>query len=80
MQIGPEQGAFMGLLVKLMGARKIVEFGTFTGYSALAMALAGAERIHCADVSREWTDIARRYWRRRALTTGSTCRSVAATR
>jgi predicted O-methyltransferase YrrM len=63
MQIGPEQGAFMGLLVKLMGARKIVEFGTFTGYSALAMALAGAERIHCADVSREWTDIARRYWR-----------------
>ena len=40
MQIAPEQGAFMGLLVKLMGARKIVEFGTFTGYSALAMALA----------------------------------------
>jgi O-methyltransferase len=63
MQIGPEQGAFMGLLVKLMGARKIVEFGAFTGYSALAMALAGAERIHCADVSRAWTDIARRYWR-----------------
>lgn len=63
MQIGPEQGAFMGLLVKLMGAKKIVEFGTFTGYSSLAMALAGAERIHCADVSREWTDIARRYWR-----------------
>ncbi len=62
MQIGPEQGAFMGLLVKLMGATKVVEFGTFTGYSSLAMALAGAERIHCADVSREWTDIARRYW------------------
>ncbi|MFO1091383.1 MAG: class I SAM-dependent methyltransferase [Hyphomicrobiales bacterium] len=62
MQIGPEQGAFMGLLVKLMGATKVVEFGTFTGYSSLAMALAGADRIHCADVSREWTDIARRYW------------------
>lgn len=62
MQIGPEQGAFMGLLVKLMGARRVIEFGTFTGYSALAMALAGADRISCADVSKEWTDIGRRYW------------------
>ena len=62
MQIGPEQGAFMGLLVKLMGAKRIIEFGTFTGYSALAMALAGATRITCADVSKEWTDIGRRYW------------------
>jgi predicted O-methyltransferase YrrM len=62
MQIGPEQGAFMALLVKLMGARRILEFGTFTGYSALAMALAGATRITCADVSKEWTDIGRKYW------------------
>ncbi len=62
MQIGPEQGAFMSLLVKLMGARRVIEFGTFTGYSSLAMALAGATRITCADVSKEWTDIARRYW------------------
>jgi caffeoyl-CoA O-methyltransferase len=62
MQIGPEQGAFMALLVKLMGARRVIEFGTFTGYSSLAMALAGANRITCADVSKEWTDIARRYW------------------
>ena len=62
MQIGPEQGAFMGLLVKLMGARRVIEFGTFTGYSALAMALAGATRITCADISKEWTDIGRRYW------------------
>jgi predicted O-methyltransferase YrrM len=62
MQIGPEQGAFMGLLVKLMGARRVIEFGTFTGYSSLAMALAGASHITCADVSEEWTDIARRYW------------------
>ena len=62
MQIGPEQGAFMGLLVKLMGARRVLEFGTFTGYSALAMALAGAAKITCADVSKEWTDIGRRYW------------------
>ncbi len=62
MQIGPEQGAFMGLLVKLMGARRIIEFGTFTGYSSLAMALAGAAKITCADVSKEWTDIGRKYW------------------
>ena len=62
MQIGPEQGAFMGLLVKLMGAKRIIEFGTFTGYSSLAMALAGATRITCADVSKEWTDIGRKYW------------------
>ena len=64
MQVGPEQGAFMGLLVKLMGARRVIEFGTFTGYSSLAMALAGASRITCADVSEEWTGIARRYWRK----------------
>ncbi len=62
MQIGPEQGAFMALLVKLMGARRVLEFGTFTGYSALAMALAGATRITCADISKEWTDIGRRFW------------------
>jgi predicted O-methyltransferase YrrM len=62
MQIGPEQGAFMALLVKLMGARRVIEFGTFTGYSSLAIALAGATRITCADVSKEYTDIARRYW------------------
>ena len=64
MQIGPEQGAFMGLLVKLMGARRVIEFGTFTGYSSLAIALAGATRITCADVSKEFTDIARRYWQK----------------
>lgn len=62
MQIGPEQGAFMALLVKLMGARKILEIGTFTGYSTLAMALAGEVRIVAADVSQEWTDIGRKYW------------------
>ncbi len=62
MQIGPEQGAFMGLIVKLMGAKRVIEFGTFTGYSALAMALAGAAKITCADVSKDWTDIGRRHW------------------
>lgn len=64
MQIGPEQGAFMSLIVKLMGARRVIEFGTFTGYSSLAMALAGATRITCADVSKEFTDIARRFWQK----------------
>ena len=65
MQIGPEQGAFMAMLVKLMGARNILEVGTFTGYSALAMALAQPEggRLVCCDVSVPFTDMARRYWR-----------------
>jgi len=64
MQIAPEQGAFMALLVQLIGARRILEIGTFTGYSSTAMALAMPPdgRIVCCDVSREWTDIARRAW------------------
>src|SRR5262245_52139926 len=64
MQIGPEQGAFMAMLVKLMGAKRILEFGTFTGYSSLAMALAGDVRIVAADISEEWTNVARRYWKK----------------
>ena len=62
MQIGPEQGAFMAMLVKLMGARQILEVGTFTGYSTLAMALAGDAHIIASDVSRKWTDVARKFW------------------
>ena len=64
MQIGPDQGAFMALLVKLIGAKRILEIGTFTGYSSTAMALAlpADGRILCLDVSREWTDIARQAW------------------
>jgi predicted O-methyltransferase YrrM len=64
MQIGPDQGAFMALLVKLIGARRVLEIGTFTGYSSTAMALAMPPdgRITCCDVSREWTDVARRAW------------------
>ncbi|MGQ0607496.1 MAG: O-methyltransferase [Chloroflexota bacterium] len=64
MQIGPDQGAFMALLVQVSGARSIVEIGTFTGYSSTAMALALPPdgRILCCDVSREWTDVARRAW------------------
>ncbi|MBI1208555.1 MAG: SAM-dependent methyltransferase [Azospirillum sp.] len=64
MQIGPEQGQFMALMVELTGARRVIEVGTFTGYSALAMALAlppGGRVIAC-DVSREWTAIGRRFW------------------
>lgn len=64
MQIAPEQGAFMALLVRLLGARRYLEIGTFTGYSSLAVALALSDDGHltCCDVSTEWTDVARRYW------------------
>jgi predicted O-methyltransferase YrrM len=64
MQIGPDQGAFMALLVRISGARRILEIGTFTGYSSTAMALAlpAGGRITCCDVSREWTDRARQAW------------------
>ena len=65
MQIAPEQGQFMGLLVTLMGARNIVEVGTFTGYSSICMAqnIVRPGRVVCCDVSKEWTDMAQRYWR-----------------
>ena len=64
MQIGPEQGQFMGLLVELIGARRAIEVGTFTGYSALivAGAMPADGRLLCCDVSEEFTAIARRYW------------------
>jgi len=64
MQIAPEQGAFMALLVELMGARRCLEVGTFTGYSSTAVALALPADGHlvCCDVSKEWTDHARRHW------------------
>jgi caffeoyl-CoA O-methyltransferase len=66
MQIAPEQGAFMELLVRVSGARRAVEVGTFTGYSALCIARAlGPEgRLLCLDTSAEWTAIARRFWER----------------
>ncbi len=65
MQIAPEQAQFMSLLVELIGARKALEVGTFTGYSALAVALALPEdgRLVTCDLSEEWTAVARRYWR-----------------
>lgn len=65
MQISADQGQFMALLVKLIGAKRIIEIGTFTGYSALVMAeaLPDEGRVVTCDVSAEWTAIARRYWR-----------------
>jgi caffeoyl-CoA O-methyltransferase len=64
MQIGPEQGQLMALLLELLDARRVLEIGTFTGYSALVMALALPEdgRVVACDVSEEWTSIGRRYW------------------
>jgi O-methyltransferase len=64
MQIGADQGALFALLVRTLGAKRAVEIGTFTGYSALAVAsaLPPDGRLVCCDVSDEWTRIGRRYW------------------
>ena len=64
MQIAPEQGAFLALVVELIGARRCIEIGTFTGYSSTVVALALPEdgRLVCCDVSEEWTSLARKYW------------------
>ncbi|HSO06467.1 MAG TPA: class I SAM-dependent methyltransferase [Pelomicrobium sp.] len=66
MQVSPEQGQLMGLLVRLMGARRCLEIGVYTGYSSLCVALALPEdgRLVACDVSEEWTAVARRYWDR----------------
>lgn len=65
MQISPEQGQLMALLVELLGARRVLEVGTFTGYSstALALALPSDGKLLACDLSEEWTNVARRYWR-----------------
>ena len=66
MQIAPEQGQFMALLVQLLGAKKTLEVGVFTGYSSLSVALALPPdgKIIACDVSEEYTAIARRYWQK----------------
>lgn len=66
MQIAPEQGQFMALLVKLINARNIIEVGTFTGYSSLCMARALPEDgyLLCCDIDARWTSVAQRYWKR----------------
>jgi len=64
MQLSPEEGQFISLLVKMTGARKCLEVGVFTGYSStcIALALPPEGRLIACDVSVEWTAIARRYW------------------
>jgi predicted O-methyltransferase YrrM len=65
LQIAPEQSSFLGFLARLIGTRQALEVGTFTGYSAMTVALGlpkGGKLIAC-DISKEWTDIARRHWR-----------------
>ena len=64
MQISPEQGQLMALLIQLMGAKKTLEVGVFTGYSSLivALALPSDGKVIACDVSEEYTAIARRYW------------------
>ncbi len=65
MQISPEQGQLMSLLIKLIGAQKAIEVGTFTGYSALSVALALPDkgRLVACDVSETWTSIGKKYWK-----------------
>jgi caffeoyl-CoA O-methyltransferase len=65
MQISPEQGAFMAMMVKLTGAKRYLEIGTFTGYSALSVALAlpADGKVVALDLSKEFTDHARGYWK-----------------
>ena len=64
MQIAPEQGQFMALLLHLLGAEKVIEIGVYTGYSSLCTALALPDhgRLIACDVSEQWTRVARRYW------------------
>ena len=69
MQISPDQGQLMMLLIRLMSAQKALEIGVFTGYSALCTALALPEtgKLIACDVSEEYTNIARRYWQEAAV-------------
>ena len=76
MQISPEQGLFMTALTRLVGVHDAVEVGTFTGYSALAIArgLPAGGHLLCCDVSEEWTAVARRYWARSGVDDAITLR------
>lgn len=69
MQISPEQGQFMSLLVRLLGVTRALEVGTFTGYSSICIASAMPEhgRLVCCDSSAEWTQIAQQYWAQAGL-------------
>ncbi len=65
MQISPEQGQFLSLLVKLLNVQDAIEVGVFTGYSSMsiAMGLPQNGKLIACDINKEWTDIAQRYWR-----------------
>ena len=69
MQISPEQGTFMTILARVIGARHAIELGTFTGYSAIciARALPPDGTLLCCDVSEQWTAVAQRYWEKAGL-------------
>ncbi|QDU32470.1 Putative O-methyltransferase/MSMEI_4947 [Poriferisphaera corsica] len=64
MQISPDQGKFLEILVKLMGAKRGIEVGTFTGYSSICIArgLGNDGKLVCCDLNEDWTGIAKRYW------------------
>lgn len=65
MQISPEQGQFMSLLIEILGAKKTLDIGTFTGYSALAVALSLPDdgKVIACDTSVEWTNLAQHFWK-----------------
>ena len=67
--IAPEQGTFMTLIARLIGARSALEIGTFTGYSSICLARGLTDDGHllCCDISEEWTSVARKYWERAGL-------------
>jgi len=69
MQIAPEQGAFLTVLTRLLGVRRAIEVGTFTGYSAICLARGLPEdgKLLCCDISEEWTAIAQRHWEKAGL-------------
>ena len=77
MQIGPDQGAFMGLMAKAIGAKRCLEIGVFTGYSALSVALAlpADGKIVALDISKDFTDRARPIWKEAGVEERSTCAS-----
>ncbi len=82
LQIGPEQGTFMTLVARMLGARSVVEIGTFTGYSSICLArgMASDGALLTCDVSEEWTAVARRYWERAGVADRVTLRLAPALR
>jgi predicted O-methyltransferase YrrM len=82
MQIGADQGQFMALVVQAIGAKNCLEIGTYTGYSALVVALALPEegRIVCCDINEEWTAIAQRFWEKAGVARGRQSRSASGRR